>query len=427
MKQLLPLFLFLFLLPCFAWAQYPSNGNQKITLGEQTSADGLIYRGVAADTTLTAKSDTAAYFVLDTVNINLYTYKASASGKKWIQLGSDTTSLNLVSRFAAKLNISDTASMLTNYYRSGRALGTPSSGVLTSATGLPLTTGVTGTLPVANGGTNRTTMPAGYILHGDGTSVDTAVGLFWDRSNSRLGVGTNAPLSPFSVNATNAKSATGFWHITLFDNTAFNTGVGGGFTFGGFKSTTAAEPFAAIDSYKENATSGNAAGSLRFHTQPSDGSGLVERVRITSAGLVGVRTDAPTEYLDVNGTARLRDLANASNPVNVQVDVNGVLVRTSSIELKDDVQNLPYGLKDLLLLNPYKFNYKDKYKYGEGYDIGFIAEDVNDIIPEAVGTGVNSDIFMDSVKLIPILTKAIQEQQALIKALEQRIINLENK
>jgi hypothetical protein len=364
MKQLL--FLFLILLPCLAWAQYPSNGNQKITLGEQTTADGLIYRGVAATDTVRKPSiDTMAYMVLDTTTNIMWHYK-KATSNAWLRVNGSISS------------------------------------------------GLTGILPVANGGTGQTTLAAAGINTGSGTI---------NFIPKYTATGTTLGNSAISDNGTTITATNRSIHNTGNNNfirvsNYFNIG-GSGSDYGsiGFNIgyTTTNDTYKYLFGDLSSAIKFNG-GGFNFFTAPSGITDSIiiytERMRITNAGNVGIGTTTPQSGYRLH----------VVDSVYVGGNVSASAYTTrSDFNLKDDIFDLKYGLNDILQLQPVEYTYKSN----GSKQLGFIAQDIGTILPEVVS--FEDSMSVNYQAIIPILTKAIQEQQALIKALEQRLLILENK
>ena len=91
------------------------------------------------------------------------------------------------------------------------------------------------------------------------------------------------------------------------------------------------------------------------------------------------------------------------------------LNESSSKELKKNIKPEKYGLADILKLNPVEFNWKDK-KMGEEKQLGLIAEELKEVIPEAA-----TENGIKPTRLVPVLIKAIQELTNKVEQLENKV------
>ena len=123
-----------------------------------------------------------------------------------------------------------------------------------------------------------------------------------------------------------------------------------------------------------------------------------------------------------------------SNPATLHLQndggdvfVGGSVVHSSDKRLKQDIVDLSYGLDEVLQLRPVSYRWKSDSKATQR-SIGLIAQEVQPIMNELITTNSKRDntLGVNYTELIPLLIKAIQEQQGLIEDQNNKIDELTN-
>ena len=108
---------------------------------------------------------------------------------------------------------------------------------------------------------------------------------------------------------------------------------------------------------------------------------------------------------------------------------NTSISSASDERLKENIKDLETGLTEIMALKPRRFDWKEGEGNSTKNNAGFIAQEVETVLPELIGDYLHDEI--DDIKsvrmgdILPTLVKAVQEQQVIIDDLKSRIETLE--
>ena len=273
-------------------------------------------------------------------------------------------------------------------------------------------------------------------------------------TSGNLGIGTTSPAAKLQTQQTSAGSrVTG----ALLQNVGSSASTAVSLDFAPHESSASPTTLARIDAIRTQTS--NALTDLVFSTFNAT---LQERARIDSSGnlLVGTTTNgisnggiqlqpagggASIPFFGVGGNSSSD--GNISNAIystslaqyQFYVGYGGtvfarsvVISSLSDARLKENIVDLDVGLDKIMALKPRKFDWKEGKGNNKKNVRGFIAQELEQVFPDLIdewrdpapeGEDPYKSVRQD---LMPVLVKAIQEQQALITTLTARISALES-
>ena len=161
--------------------------------------------------------------------------------------------------------------------------------------------------------------------------------------------------------------------------------------------------------------------ALQTNTTGTHNTAIGVWANVTSGGLTNATAVGYNAQATASNSVRLGD-ANISS-----IGGNVGWTAASDLRIKKNITNTNYGLNTVMQLRPVEYNLISN----DLKQVGFIAQEVKKLVPEVV-TGKEGDLKKGEIlgityaNLVPVLTKAIQEQQAIIDNQNKRLSELES-
>lgn len=305
-------------------------------------------------------------------------------------------------------------------------LGTPSSGTLTNCTGLPLSTGVTGTLGGSNGGTGTTSFgAANRIPYASSTTALTTNadftydGTAFTVNTIRVWRGNNSNFANVGIGANVLANATGA-------SASNNTGVGLTALFGvtsGSDNTAIGRDCLASIAANSNST---AIGSLAFRfATGGNNTGIGYNVAL------GTNTDTFCVVLGASLTGKGSDTAYIGGSSGAYNEKNvSTWETTSDARIKKNIVDNTRGLDVVKQIRVRNFEYRAKEEITElpdhsavdkpGVQLGVVAQEFQQVLPECVTQNSTGVLSVSTDPLIWYLVNAVKELSEEIDLLKSK-------